>query len=118
MQLTPLSAISVLEGRVLGHGHEENTDRPYLLLEGVEGKIHFLWENTDIQAARRQGQLRVNSFVRIEKQFAGAGLFLKVEDLGDCRELFRNEAYFGKAAIQLSQKRGVGHRTLVGWMAG
>ena len=40
-----------------GHGAEESADRPYLLLEGVEGKIHLLSQNADIQAARRQGKL-------------------------------------------------------------
>lgn len=103
LQITPFPAISLLEGRVLGHGHEESTGRPYLLLEGVEGKIHFLWQNADIQAARRQGQLRVNSFVRIEKQFASTRAFLKIEDLGDSRKLLQNDAYFRKTASRALQ---------------
>lgn len=103
LQITQFSAISVLEGRVLGHGHEENTGRPYLLLEGVEGKIHFLWQSTEIQAARRQRLLRVNSFVRIEKQFASTRPFLRVEDLGDSRKLLQNDAYFRDTASRLLQ---------------
>ena len=103
LQITPFPAISVLEGRVLGHGHEENTGRPYLLLEGVEGKIHFLWQSTEIQAARRQRLLRVNSFVRIEKQFASSQPFLKIEDLGDARKLLQNDAHFRRAASRLPQ---------------
>lgn len=103
LQITPFTAISVLEGRVLGHGHEENSGRPYLLLEGVDGKIHFLWQNTDIQAARRQGQLRVNSFIRMEKQFASTLPFLKIDDLGDSRQLLQNEGYFRKTAFSQLQ---------------
>jgi len=103
LQMTSLSAMSVLEGRVLGHGHEENSGRPYLLLEGVEGKIHFLWQNLEIQAARRQRLLRVNSFVRIEKQFASTRPFLKIEDLGDSRKLLQNDAYFRRTASRLLQ---------------
>lgn len=103
LQITPFVAISVLEGRVLGHGHEENSGRPYLLLEGVEGKIHFLWQNEEIQAARRQRLLRVNAFVRIEKQFAGTRPFLKIEDLGDSRRLLQDDAYFRKTASRLLQ---------------
>jgi type IV secretory pathway VirD2 relaxase len=103
LQITPFPAISVLEGRVLGHGHEENSGRPYLLLEGVDGKIHFLWQSAEIQAARRQRLLRVNSFVRIEKQFASARPFLKIEDLGDSRKLLENDSYFRKAALRLLQ---------------
>jgi type IV secretory pathway VirD2 relaxase len=104
LQITPFPAISALEGRVLGHGQEENTDRPYLLLEGVEGKIHFLSQNKDIQAARRQGRLRVNSFVRIEKQFSGAQPSLRIEDLGDSVQLLQNETYFRKTALSLLQQ--------------
>jgi type IV secretory pathway VirD2 relaxase len=101
--ITPFSGISVLEGRVLGHGHEENSGRSYLLLEGVEGKIHFLWQNSEIQAARRQRLLRVNSFVRIEKQFVGTRPFLKIEDLGDSRKLLQNNTYFQRTASHLMQ---------------
>jgi Protein of unknown function (DUF3363) len=104
LQITSLSGITVLEGRVLGHGHEENSGRPYLLLEGVEGKIHFLWQNGEIQAARRQGQLRVNSFVRMEKQFASTRPLLKIEDLGDSQKLLQDDAYFRKTASRLLQK--------------
>lgn len=106
LQITHLSAISVLEGRVLGHGHEENSDRPYLLLEGVEGKIHLLSQSAEIQAARRQGQLRVNSFVRIERRFADNRLSLSIVDLGDSRKLLQNDAYFRNAALHLL-KRGM-----------
>jgi hypothetical protein len=88
---------------VLGHGHEENTGRPYLLLEAVEGKIHFLWQSKEIQAARRQKLLRVNSFVRIEKQSASTRPFLRVEDLGDSRKLLENDDYMQKTASRLLQ---------------
>ena len=103
LEITQFPASSLLEGRVLGHGHEESTSRPYLLVEGVEGKIHFLWQNADIQAARRQGQLQVNSFVRMQKQFASTRPFLKIEDLGDSRKLLQDDAYFRKTASRLLQ---------------
>lgn len=103
LQITQFPAISLLEGRVLGHGHEESTGRPYLLLEGVEGKIHFLWQNSEIQAARRQRLLRVNSFVRIEKQFASTRPFLRIEDLGDSRKLLQNDDYMRKTASRILQ---------------
>jgi hypothetical protein len=101
LQITPFSAISVLEGRVLGHGQEDNAERPYLLLEGVEGKIHLLSRSAEMQEARSNGQLRVNSFVRVEKQFARGRAFLKIEDLGDSRQLLQNDAYFRKTAMRL-----------------
>jgi hypothetical protein len=98
--ITPLSAIAVVEGRVLGHGHEEDADRPYLLLEGVDGRVHLLWQNREIEAARCRGQLRVNSFARIEKHFAGGCSFLTVQDFGNAWKLLQNHSYFRFAAMR------------------
>jgi hypothetical protein len=103
LQITTLSEISVLEGRVLGHGHDEGAERPYLLLEGVDGRIHFLWQNPEIEAKRRQGLLRVNSFARIEKHLAGGCSFLTVLDFGNSWKLLQNDAYFRQAAMRLLQ---------------
>ncbi|HUM05424.1 MAG TPA: DUF3363 domain-containing protein [Terriglobales bacterium] len=114
LQVTPLSAISVLEGRVLGHGHEEGADRPYLLLEGVEGRIHLLWQNPEIKVARRQGLLRVNSFVRIQKYVVGARLWLSVQDLGNSWKLLHNEVHFRETALRLLQNGVLAVDTLVG----
>ena len=41
LQVTPVPGISVLEGRVLGHGHDEVSDRPYLLLEASREGFTF-----------------------------------------------------------------------------
>src|SRR6266567_4332899 len=65
--VTNFRDITRLQGRVLAHGQEEYSDRMYLIIEGVDGKVHFLYQTDEIQNARRQGQLRVNSFARIQK---------------------------------------------------
>jgi type IV secretory pathway VirD2 relaxase len=101
LQITPPSAISVLQGRVLGHGHDEGADRSYLLLEGVEGRIHLLWQNREIEEKRRQGLLRVNSFARIEKHVAGGCSFLTVQDFGNAWKLLQNGSYFRQAATRV-----------------
>ena len=106
LQATPIPGMSVLEGRVLGHGHDEGADLPYLLLEGVDGRIHLLWQNLEIEAKRRQGLLRVNSFTRIEKRVAGGCSFVTVQDFGNSWKLLQNEAYFRQAATRLL-RRGV-----------
>ena len=116
--VTGFRDITRLEGRVLAHGQEEYSDRMYLIIEGVDGKVHFLCQIDEIQNARRQGQLGVNSFARIEKQFSKEGRpFLQVEDLGDASELLRDNTYFGKAALQLIHQ-GVTQveRTWGGWL--
>jgi len=106
LQVTPVPGISVLEGRVLGHGHDEGADCPYLLLEGVDGRIHLLRQSPEIMEARRNGQLRVNSFVRIQKYSAGARPFLSVQDLGNSWKLLQNDAYFRHAATRFIRNGG------------
>ncbi len=34
--LTDITKVEQLEGRILGHGEEESTDRTYMLLEGTD----------------------------------------------------------------------------------
>src|SRR5205823_14641317 len=81
-------------------------------------RVHVLYHTDEIQNARGQGQLRVNSFARIEKQFSEEGRpFLHVEDMGDASELLRDNTYFGKMALQLIHQ-GVTQveRTWGGWL--
>ena len=116
--MTDFRELTHLEGRVLAHGQEEFSGRMYVILEGVDGKVHFLHQADEIQEARRQGQLRMNSFARIEKQFSDEGRpFLQVEDLGDAYQLLHNNTYFGKTALQLIHQ-GVTQveRTWGGWL--
>ena len=117
-KVTSFRDITRLQGRVLAHGQEEYSDRMYLIIEGVDGKVHFLYQTDEIQDARRQGQLRVNSFARIEKQFSEEGRpSLRVEDLGDASELLQNNAYLRNEALALTQQ-GVSQveRTWTGWL--
>ena len=117
LEVTGFRELNHLEGRVVAHGQEEGTDRAYLMVEGVDGKVHLLYQNEEIQNARRQGRLRVNSFARIEKRFSEGRPLLHVEDLGDASELLKNNAYFGNAALKLIQ-HGVTEveRTWSGWL--
>ena len=116
--VTSFRDITHLQGRVLAHGHEEYSDRMYLIIEGVDGKVHFLYQTDEIQNARQQGQLRVNSFVQIEKQFSEEGRpSLHVEDCGDAFDLLHDNTHFGKAALKLVHQ-GVTQveRTWGGWL--
>lgn len=105
LQVTPVPGMSVLEGRVLGHGHDEGADYPYLLVEGVDGRVHLLRQSPEIMEARGNGQLRVNSFVRIQKYSAGARPFVSVQDLGNSWKLLQNDAYFRHTATRLIRNR-------------
>ena len=86
--VTSFQDITQLQGRVLAHGQEEYSDRMYLIIEGVDGNVHFLYQTDEIQKARAEGRLRVNSFARIQKDFSEEGRpLLHVDDLGDASEL-------------------------------
>jgi type IV secretory pathway VirD2 relaxase len=57
--LPPMSA------RVLGHGEEDATGKRYLLLEGLDGRIHYLPHRSETEAMRAKGELRRGEFVTI-----------------------------------------------------
>ncbi|HZU41232.1 MAG TPA: DUF3363 domain-containing protein, partial [Terriglobales bacterium] len=92
--------ISELDGRVLGHGEDESTGRAYLLLEGTDAKVHFIYQNAAIAEARRAGKLRAGSFARFRKNFTK----LEVLDYGDAERLLSNGEYFRKSAQRLAKK--------------
>jgi hypothetical protein len=106
LEFVPFRQLSRVEGRVVAHGQEEDSDRLYLMVEGVDGKVHLLYQNEDIQNARHKGQAGVNSFVRIEKQFIEGKPFVQVDDLGDAYELLKDSAYLRNTAKSL-QSRGI-----------
>jgi type IV secretory pathway VirD2 relaxase len=116
--VTSFQDITHIEGRVVAHGQEEYSDRMYLMIEGVDGRVHFLHQTEEIQEARRQGQVRVNAFVRIEKQFSEEGRpALHVEDCGDAFELLHDNTHLGKAALDLVHRDVTQvERTWGGWL--
>ncbi len=92
--------ISELDGRVLGHGEDESTGRAYLLLEGTDAKVHFIYQNGAIAEARRAGKLRAGSFARFRRNSTR----LEILDYGDAERLLSNGEYFRKSAQRLAKK--------------
>ena len=65
--------LTTLEGRILVHGEEDTgrqAGRSYLMLEGTDGQVHYVYYTPEMEGARSQGGLRTNSFVRLRKLFA------------------------------------------------
>src|SRR4029077_8916469 len=71
VEITDVRKLKIVEGRVLLHAEDEGSGRRYLLLEGIDAKIHLIYHTDSIEEARRVGKLAVNSFVRLEKRFSG-----------------------------------------------
>jgi hypothetical protein len=85
---TDLAEVRELYGRVLVHGEEETTGRGYMLLEGTDASIHYILHNTQIQAARRRGQLQPGSFISVRRGRPRSKL--TVTDYGDAELLVSN----------------------------
>ena len=67
-QVTDIRKIEQLRGRVLGHGEEESTGRTYMLLEGDDRKVHFIYHNSAMLQARHAGRLAPDSNVIVTRQ--------------------------------------------------
>jgi hypothetical protein len=105
------SAWQRLEGRVLVHGEDEGTQRPYMILEGTDAKLHYVeTSNFDIQTSRSVGKLKVNSFVRLRRHGRSS---VDVQDLGNARQLLDKPEYFRTAAREMRVRPAV---TSGGWL--
>jgi hypothetical protein len=100
VQLTSLNEIRHLEGRVLVHGEDEATQRPYMLLEGIDAKIHLIYHTQEINAAREAGKLKPDHFAVLQKKFVNTRPSLLIEDLGEADKILRN-----RFALRLTARR-------------
>jgi hypothetical protein len=105
-EITDIRKLKIVEGRVLLHAEDEGSGRRYLLLEGIDAKVHLIYHTHSIEEARRAGKLAVNSFVRLEKRFADRVPRIEVSDNGDANALLENHAFFKKQAA-LAFRRGI-----------
>ncbi len=68
--VTKLQAGDRLTGRVLGTALDEDRDRLLVMLEGIDGRVHFVYENRAISNAREMGELRPESLVTLRGERA------------------------------------------------
>lgn len=85
--------MKMIQGRVLVHGEDE-AGPAYLLIEGTDAQVHHVPYVSEIQDARHRGQLRVNSFVRLQRLLVEGRPVLEVEDLGDAEALLKKRSHF------------------------
>jgi len=82
--------LTTLEGRILVHGEEESPGRSYLMLEGTDARVHYVYYTPEIEAARSRGEPRTNSFVQLRKSSAEGRPALEIDDMGDSEAMLRN----------------------------
>ena len=100
-EITNIRNLKAVEGRVLLNAEEEASGRRYLLLEGIDAKVHLIYHTQAIEEARRAGKLAVNNFVRLEKRFADRIPHIQIFDHGNADELLANPALMNKQAQTL-----------------
>jgi type IV secretory pathway VirD2 relaxase len=112
--VTSTERLQILEGRVIGHGQEDLTGRPYVLIEGIDCRVHFVYQERGISLARNKGLMRVNSFVRIRNTRNG----FSVEDLGNAAKLLKDQPAVAALAQRLIKRGDMpgGPTTWGGWL--
>lgn len=53
-------------GKVVGTGLNEATNKPYILIEGFDGKVHYLNQAPKVQKLRGEGELKAGEYIAIE----------------------------------------------------
>jgi hypothetical protein len=101
MQALELPRMNSIEGRVLVHGEDEQSGRHYLMLEGIDARVHYVEYTREMEEARARGELRANSFVRFRRVLINEESKLEIEDLEDSEALLKNRRYFQNQAREL-----------------
>jgi hypothetical protein len=106
MTVLDLRSLTTLEGRILVHGEEESSGRSYLILEGTDARVHYVYYTPEIEAAQSRGGLRTNSFIQLRKSTPGNGPALEIDDMGDSEAMLRNNGKLRQLGQRLL-RRGI-----------
>lgn len=117
--VTEPRSIKALDGRVLGHGEDENGKnfgRHFILLEGTDAKIHLIYYTPALEEARSRGDLATNSFVQLKKRFQNGLPMLEVANMGDAERLLNNDQFFRGKVWYRTREDGAGEPVFGGWL--
>jgi hypothetical protein len=114
-KVTDLRDVRELYGRVLVHGEEEMSGRPYMLLEGTDANVHYILHDARVQSARHEGKLRPGSFISVRRRSAGSRL--AIQDFGDAEALLSGTGKLETLTRSLLTASGVdGSADWGGWL--
>lgn len=102
-------------GKLVGTGLNEQTGRSYMMVEGFDGKVHYLNQSPKVQRMRGEGDLKAGDYVALEvvqrKDKAGqvVGDMVRVERYGRTMtpELLDRELMRGRAVEPITAKQSV-----------
>jgi type IV secretory pathway VirD2 relaxase len=106
LNVLDLRDLTTLEGRILVRGEEESSGRSYLMLEGTDVRVHYIYYTPEMEAARSRGGLQTNSLVRLRNLFTEGRPVLEIDELGDAESILRNKLHLREAAQRLI-RRGI-----------
>jgi len=106
MTVLDVQSLTTLEGRILVHGEEESSGRSYLMLEGTDARIHYVYYTPEIEGARNRGGLRTNSFIQLRKSTADSRPMLEIDDMGDAEALLHDKRQLRQIGQRLI-RRGI-----------
>jgi hypothetical protein len=113
IEIHDMRQLTSVEGRILVHGQDEQSGQSYLILEGTDAKVHFIYYTPEMDEARSRGGLRTNCFVRLRKLSIAGRSTLDIRDLGDAEKLLENRGLLGENARSLLKSGAI--PTEEGW---
>lgn len=86
--LTRMEPGVAVSGRVVGAGLDEGSGRAFLLVEGVDGRVHHVPQTHEMVRARGEGGLRRGQLVRLSMpERAAAPTRVRIQEFGTLEEL-------------------------------
>ena len=92
-------------GIILGAGIDPEKDKPYLLIEGIDGKAHFILQSRKMEEGRLQDTLKDKTVVSIEvKQFVNHQkqtiTYQEIKSYGTVNAALTNKALLDKSILE------------------
>ena len=108
--LTRMQPGAEVSGRVVGTGLDEGSGRAFLLVEGVDGRIHHVPQTDGIVRARGEGGLRRGQLVRLSVPERGVGRSrVRIQEFGTLNELegaTRHHTVVDREALRWARESG------------
>lgn len=98
--------LTFIEGRILVQGEDEVSGRNYLMLEGTDARVYYIYRTPEMEEVRSRCGLKTNSFIRLQKFSTVRGSVVDIQDMGDADATLHNKGHLREAARQM-MKRGV-----------
>jgi type IV secretory pathway VirD2 relaxase len=107
---TDMRSVGRVSGRLIGTGLDEQTERPYVLVESVEGVVHYIHQSPDTIKARSRG-LKTGSYVELTSMpFVGIDgverTGVKFRSLGNSQTLIKDQRFLTNEVQRIVETTG------------